>query len=79
MAAQQYNSSYGDWYLPSAQELQLIKTNQNLLTGSGYNNTHVYWSSTETNDSYAYGLALNGSTPWYIKTTLNWILSVRKF
>jgi hypothetical protein len=79
MAAQQYDSTYGDWYLPSAEELKLIKANQNSLTGSGYNNTHVYWSSTETNDSYAYGLALNGSTPWYQKTTLNWILPVRKF
>jgi hypothetical protein len=79
MAAQQYTSLYGDWYLPSAEELKLIKANQSYLTGSGYNNTHIYWSSTETNDSYAYGLALNGSTPWYQKTTLNWILPVRKF
>jgi hypothetical protein len=79
MATQQYDSTYGDWYLPSAQELQLIRANQSFLTGSGYNNTHVYWSSTETNDSYAYGLALNGTTPWYTKSTLNWILPVRKF
>ena len=79
MAAQQYNSVYGDWYLPSAEELKLIRANQSFLTGSGYNNTHVYWSSTETNDSYAYGLALNGTTPWYQKNTLNWILPVRKF
>jgi hypothetical protein len=79
MAVQQYNSLYADWYLPSTEELKLIRANQSLLTGSGYNSTHIYWSSTETNDSYAYGLALNGTTPWYQKNTLNWILPVRKF
>ncbi len=30
-------------------------------------------------DKYQTYEALNGTTPWYTKTTLNWILPVRKF
>jgi hypothetical protein len=79
LCVQQYSSTYADWYLPSSQELQLLYANRNLITGSGYNNSHVYWSSTETNSDYAYTLQTNGGGSWSQKSALHYVLPVRKF
>ena len=61
LIAQQYANAtnvstplFGDWYLPSKYELELLKTNLTLISGSGFNITHDYWSSTEVNSGYAY-------------------------
>jgi hypothetical protein len=43
-AAQYTGGNYGDWYLPSKQELQLMYTQRVAI---GMNSTAVYWSSTE--------------------------------
>lgn len=70
---------YGDWYLPSKGELEILWNNRLLITGSGYNSAHEYWSSTETNESYAYKLQTNGGVGWTPKTTLCFVLPIRKF
>lgn len=70
---------YGDWYLPSKGELELLWNNRLLISGSGYNSAHEYWSSTETNESYAYKMQTNGGVGWTPKTTLCFVLPIRKF
>jgi|TARA_B110000977_G_scaffold187200_1_gene254051 hypothetical protein len=81
---------YGDWYLPSRGELEYLYTNKDNIAGSGYDPTHTYWSSTETNDSYAYILNTNGtgttntgsgpgSNTWSTKSSLHFVLPIRSF
>jgi len=81
---------YGDWYLPSRGELEYLFTNKDNIAGSGYDPTHTYWSSTETNASYAYILGTNGtgttntgsgpgSNNWSQKTDLHFVLPIRSF
>ncbi|MDA9333745.1 hypothetical protein N9Q52_01680 [Polaribacter sp.] len=81
---------YGDWYLPSRGELEYLYTNKDNIAGSGYDPTHTYWSSTETNDSYAYILSTNGtgttntgsgpgSNTWSTKSSLHFVLPIRSF
>jgi hypothetical protein len=81
---------YGDWYLPSRGELEYLFTNKDNIAGSGYDPTHTYWSSTETNGSYAYILATNGtgttntgsgpgSNTWSHKDDLHFVLPIRRF
>ena len=81
---------YGDWYLPSRGELEYLYTNRDNIAGSGYDPTHTYWSSTETNGSYAYILATNGtgttntgsgpgSNTWSHKDDLHFVLPIRSF
>jgi predicted small secreted protein len=50
---------YGDWYLPSAYELDLIHTN--LQTQGGFAN-QFYWSSTESTVTEAYGQDIQTGT-----------------
>ena len=70
---------YGDWYLPSKGELELLWNNRLLISGSGYNPTHEYWSSTETNEFYAYKMQTNGGVGWTPKTALCFVLPIRRF
>ena len=49
------------------------------ITGSGYNPAHQYWSSTETNESYAYKMQTNGGVGWTPKVDLCFVLPIRKF
>jgi hypothetical protein len=81
---------YGDWYLPSRGELEYLYTNKDNIAGSGYDPTHTYWSSTETNGSYAYILNTNGtgttntgggpgSNTWSEKNSLHFVLPIRRF
>ena len=51
---------YGDWYLPSKYELQLL-FKQKLIVG-GFTNTTYVWSSTEADDKTAYTLNFFSST-----------------
>ena len=88
LIAQQYStytqnnvpaSSFGDWYLPSMGELELLYASLNTIAGSGYNSSHVYWSSTEVNGDYAYQLSVGGGKNWDNKATLSYVLPIRKF
>ena len=84
LSASQYLPSgvtqyYGDWYLPSKGELELLWNNRSSITGSGYNSAHEYWSSTETNENYAYKLATNGGVGWTPKASLCFVLPIRRF
>jgi hypothetical protein len=45
---------YGDWYLPSKYELQLLFKQKNVV--GGFTNTTYVWSSTEADDKTAYTL-----------------------
>ena len=70
--------AFGDWYLPSIQELMLLIDNSYLFSGSGYNSSHDYWSSTEVNAGYAYRGRSNG--PGFSdKPSLNFVLPIRQF
>jgi hypothetical protein len=69
---------FGDWYLPSWSELYFLVTNAALISGSGYNSSHNYWSSTETNAAYAYRGGTSGFG-WHLKSTLNYVLPIRQY
>ena len=43
---------YGDWYLPSKVELNLLYAQKTVVGGFA---NYVYWSSTETGSSFAWG------------------------
>jgi hypothetical protein len=51
---------YGDWYLPSKYELQLLFKQKNVV--GGFTNTTYVWSSTEADDKTAYTLNFFTST-----------------
>ena len=51
---------YGDWYLPSKYELQLLFKQKNVV--GGFSNTTYVWSSTEADDKTAYTLNFFSST-----------------
>jgi len=51
---------YGDWYLPSIYELQLLFKQKNIV--GGFTNTTYVWSSTEADDKTAYTLNFFSST-----------------
>jgi len=51
---------YGDWYLPSIYELQLLFKQKNVV--GGFTNTTYVWSSTEADDKTAYTLNFFSST-----------------
>ncbi len=73
------NSSFGDWYLPSAGELNLFYANKNSISGTGYISFHSYWSSTEVDVSDAYILKYDGSLIPEIKDYSYYVLPIRKF
>ena len=53
-------NGYGDWYLPSLYELQLL-FKQKLVVG-GFTNTTYVWSSTEADDKTAYTINFFSTT-----------------
>ena len=60
--------TYGDWYLPSIYELNLMYLNIGPGNALGLGNigvfsTHYYWSSTELNVNYAWALSFDVGIP----------------
>jgi hypothetical protein len=74
-------SGYGDWYLPSYYELDLMYENigEGNVYGLNFNLSDTYWSSTERDKNTAYlcKLELNtsGTRKWY--RNKNWYYPVR--
>jgi hypothetical protein len=78
--------TYGDWYLPSRLELNLIYQSRTLInTTAGQNGgdvliSDVYWSSTENSDNSVWGLDFaNGQEADIFKTFENGVRAIRSF
>ena len=79
-------TTYGDWYLPSKEELDLMYQNKATIDatagangGSGIASDY-YWSSTEHNSNIAWTLYFdNGSQNFYGKNSPNRVRAVRAF
>jgi len=80
--AGQVNDEYGDWYLPSYEEWELLDTTENKIHTGILNDTY-YWSSTEANEYEAYmrwtGFGNEGGWDWADKSTPFKVRSIRKF
>ncbi|MGM0566673.1 MAG: DUF1566 domain-containing protein, partial [Bacteroidota bacterium] len=78
--------TYGDWYLPSKEELDLMYQNKATIDatagvngGSGFASTY-YWSSTEANATYAFTFNFNfGFTVGIPKADTYSVRAVRAF
>ncbi len=72
---------YGDWYLPSFIELQLLYTQRALVAQQGFPFASAnYWSSTEVNAASAYVVHFGtGTTGTDTKTNLNRVRAIRRF
>ncbi|NVO19706.1 MAG: DUF1566 domain-containing protein [Bacteroidetes bacterium] len=69
--------SYGDWYLPSKYELNLLWQKKGIVGGFGY---FYYWSSTEVGDSYAWGqIFSDGEQHLYVKGDPDNVRAIRAF
>jgi hypothetical protein len=79
--------TYGDWYLPSKEELNLMYQNKTTIDatavangGSAFNSSAYYWSSTEYNDNSAWDqYFLNGLQSNYVKANISRVRAVRAF
>jgi hypothetical protein len=71
---------YGDWYLPSKFELNLLYAQKSVVGGFA---DRYYWSSTEYGSSYAWapGFFLNGYQYYYFSNKIdpNRVRAVRAF
>lgn len=71
------SGGYDDWYLPSLEELNLIYTNRGAV---GINTSYWYWSSTESDDSYAWMIEMsNGHYNSQNKGNTGKVRAVRNF
>jgi hypothetical protein len=64
--------TYGDWYLPSKSELNLLYLQKTAVGGF---TTGVYWSSMESSNSNAWFQLFSSGTQSY--TTKNYLANVR--
>lgn len=71
--------TYGDWYLPSIRELNIMYDNLHLWGFGGFA-ASTYWSSTEYNVSNAYYMNfVNGSQSYHLKDIARYVRAVRAF
>jgi len=69
--------TYGDWYLPSKYELNLLYGKKDLVGGFA---DSFYWSSTENDNTTAWGLIFtNGTQNFAIKSFTTFVRAVRAF
>jgi len=78
--------TYGDWYLPSKEELNLMYQNKSTIDASALANDGTafvngnYWSSTENSDNYAYRqFFLDGVQTFTYKSFTYGVRAVRGF
>ena len=78
--------TYGDWYLPSKQELNLMYTNKATIDATATANSGTafaapyYWSSTELSNYYAWVQSLSNGFQYNVsKADTNYVRSVRAF
>lgn len=78
--------NYGDWYLPSSEELNLMYQNKAIIDatavangGSNFANAY-YWSSTESSSNNAFDQAFStGSQGDFTKNALSNVRAIRAF
>jgi Protein of unknown function (DUF1566) len=69
--------NFGDWYLPSIYELNLMY--QNITTAGGFTSTY-YWSSSESGSSSAYVLNFGGGSQLtFGKDGVDYVRAIRQF
>jgi hypothetical protein len=86
LCANYQGGGYGDWYLPSKEELNLMYQNRTQINatatangGNGFANS-LYWSSTENSNIDAWGqYFLNGNQSSNSKSTTSRVRAVRTF
>jgi len=78
--------TYGDWYLPSKEELNLMYQNKTTIDGTAVANggsafaSDWYWSSTEHSSNFAQAQHFSsGNHVNYSKYDANWVRSIRAF
>ncbi len=71
-------NGYSDWYLPSNKELEILSNNRAAI--GGFNNTELYWSSSQYDSGFAYYLDFsNGLTFLAKKNVGRKIRPIRSF
>lgn len=78
--------TYGDWYLPSKEELILMHQNKTIIDatasangGSSFAGAY-YWSSTEFNNERAWGINFSDGVQYnYLKDGVNYVRAIRAF
>lgn len=80
------NITYGDWYLPSKFELNLMYSTRTVINSVSAENSgdafveDVYWSSTEDTTSRAWGINFsNGQDTDILKNVVNNVRAIRAF
>ena len=81
------NGGQSDWYLPSVQELNMLWNNYYTvarsliqITGATQLQSATYWSSTESNTSYAWGFNFaSGGADYIFKAAPRYVRAVRAF
>ena len=78
--------TYGDWYLPSKEELNQMWLNKSTIDATAIANggsafaSAFYWSSTEGNNDYAWGQGfIGGGQGFNVKANANRVRAVRAF
>jgi chondroitin AC lyase len=72
------DGGYGDWYLPSKYELNLLYVNKDVV---GNFQDEFYWSSTDYSDAYAWAkdFVYPGESAYVSKANWYWVRSIRAF
>ena len=78
LCAELQKGGYGDWYLPSKEELNLMHTNLHLAGLGGFASVY-YWSSNEFNNLSAWARNFANSDHHFIKNTSYRVRAVRSF
>jgi hypothetical protein len=72
------DGGYGDWYLPSKNELSTLYTNRAAI--GNFNSSGVYWSSSENSGSSVFGKSFNNGGTAYGNKDVSWcVRAVRAF